>query len=703
MRRLLLVLSAALVSCVTPSVEPAPLASIEVRVIDAPALTPVLAESFDYVPWGAVTVGDGAVEPADDALQVEVSLGAGLGCSECYAVTGSERAYAVTASDPLGAQYAVTALLEAHGFRFFHPERPLAPAALVELDAGAAADAGLDGSTVAPEIPVRGLHPHTLHPIEGFYDFWDATRGREENAKRVVDWVIRQRGNLIQYPGVNDVYEGGAALAFWRAHTTELLDYAHSRGVRMSLGIQLFAGSNLQQALDLLPSFSTPELNRQRMEERLGILLDETPFDRLSLSFGEFFEADPEQFIEAVNLAYEVATELRPGIEMTSVIHVGEDVVVEYEGQEFIYYFLVQFARQEILHHVHTVMYYNLFEPTSGAYGHEEFPEHRAFLFDSLAADEPTGYFPETAYWVAFDIPVPTWIPFYAQSRWTDLDRIAARTTEEGIRPLDEHVLFSSGWEWGYWQQDVLSLRWSHTRPDDWRDGWRWLFSVWGGAGALLAEQVIAVSETEHTYLIEGELGAYLGGRDSTLDSGEQIGILAQPPRVRIQDVPGLNEEELLALSTAVVFPMDQFAIALDQHHAALEALDGLDTLPTGEPNRFYAEIVDGADVTAARARFMAAIYAALVAEGLGDNDAVPGLLAQAEQAMARGRAAVDRRHADLHDPDPALLTEPNENGTIYQFGYLTRAETLCHWERDLAQARNVLLGAGDPVPGCAL
>ena len=49
-------------------------------------------------------------------------------------------------------------------------------------------------------------------------------------------------------------------------------------------------------------------------------------------------------------------------------------------GENLIYYFLVKFADPAIIPDIHTVMFYNLFETAGGAYHHEDFAEHRAYL-----------------------------------------------------------------------------------------------------------------------------------------------------------------------------------------------------------------------------------------------------------------------------------------------------------------------------------
>ncbi len=46
-------------------------------------------------------------------------------------------------------------------------------------------------------------------------------------------------------------------------------------------------------------------------------------------------------------------------------------------GEKLLYYFLIKFTDPAIIHDVHTTMFYNLVEKTSGAYHHENFFTHR--------------------------------------------------------------------------------------------------------------------------------------------------------------------------------------------------------------------------------------------------------------------------------------------------------------------------------------
>ena len=87
--------------------------------------------------------------------------------------------------------------------------------------------------------------------------------------------------------------------------------------------------------------------------------------------------------------------------------YVGKDLQVTYEGEDYIYYLLAQFANPEITPWVHSVMFYNLYDSAGGAYHHDYFTEHREYLESKIENGEKVAYFPESAYWVAFDNLVP--------------------------------------------------------------------------------------------------------------------------------------------------------------------------------------------------------------------------------------------------------------------------------------------------------
>lgn len=604
-------------------------------------------------------------------------------CTECYRLDGDGTRLLVTGGAPLGLQYGLAHALEAFGYRFLHPWKTKLP------DQFLTPDASLLGHDFAPAMTKRrGLHLHTLHPIEALYDLWVPGAANLEGAKRTIDFVIKNRGNYVQWCALDDITNSPAAAAAWQTHTRAIIDFAHARGVKVGAAIQLFGMSNLQNAFDLVDD--TAGDTRPEMERRLHVLLDATPFDALNLSFGEFFGADPARFVTEVDLAYAAMQAVKPGVEVMATIHVGNyaNLRVTYMNETQLYYFLVRYVNPAIVPWVHTTMYYNLYEDTGGAYLHEQFDEHRAYLEQRLAAGQPAGYFPESAYWIAFDNSLPTYLPLYVRSRHLDLANLAK------VGTLEDHVLFSSGWEWGYWLNDVATLRMNFTRPAAWDEPVREVFRAWGEPGAKVADLVVRLGEVQHRALIEQRLAAYLAGRDQIIDVGDQRGIFSQPDRPELSELAAMTPAARADFVTRRLEPMRAFADDLTALEGELEAL----SLPA---DAWLDEQRDGFAITAARARYIHAIYAATVEYAQSGGDG--GWLAKADAELDKAKVIVARRRNALWDPDPKSILRNNDNPTFYKYGYLREADSLCFWSRERAQARQLILQTGDTIPGCVL
>lgn len=637
---------------------------------------------------------DGVGGSPDD-LEAEgllaVRIEASEECTECYLLRDADGVFEVEAGGLLGKQYGLAHLLERLGYRFPHPFRSRKPEVL---------PTGLDRDDPdllvlnEPEQTQRGLHMHTLHPIEGLFGFWEADPGGgTDRVEAIADWVVKNRGNHLQWVALDDIEAGGTVHEEWLARATAANEIAHARGLTTGLGVQLFGSGNLQDAFDLLDDASDETLWEEAMEARWELVAP-AGFDLYSLSFGEFFGEDPEVFLRALSLARQTLASEAPKARMASVIHVGdsEDQKVEYKGEEMIYYLLALKTDADIVPHIHTVMYYNLFDDAGGAYHHDEFDEHRAALLERLSLGLPVAYFPESSYWVAFDTPVPLYLPVYVRSRHHDLMEIRSSAQTLGHADLQEHVLFSSGWEWGYWQNDAFTLRMGYTLPESWGDLYRDWFAVEAGEGERLAEAVIALGEAQHTGLIEQRLAAYLAGRDTVMDIGFGAGIVAAPDRVELSELAVADEATRASFQTEVLEPLAVLEEATSLVLGKVEALG-----PNGERRDTWSqEIVDGVAIDLLRARFVGALYRAVLAE----DPAVD--LALADEALAEARMVVARRHADLHDPiGDTLLADEVGNATIYDYGYLLRADQLCFWERERTQAANLLEGASETPPSC--
>nr|MBA3540779.1 hypothetical protein [Deltaproteobacteria bacterium] len=551
----------------------------DITIVTPLAWSPALTEFAALTP-AAITVRTDQAESTSD-FQIILVDDAAIPLEGFRIEPDGTGIWRVHTHDVLGAQYGAAAALENLGIRFRHPFDTYVPAL------GQDAIINAEGVTHQPEVRVRGFQLHTLHPLEGYFAFWEPGPGNASDARRTIDWLIKNRGNFLQWVALDDINDP-AVHEKWKAHTRALLDYAHARGIRVGLNIQLFGQSNLQYAFDLSDDRSGTIPLADEIAARLPLVVTDLPFDVYALSFGEFFNAESQKFIDSVNEVQRQLATLAPAAEMHGVVHVGEEQRITFMGEDLIYYFLVKFASPAIIPDIHTVMYYNLFEDAGGAYHHANFTEHLDYLESRMCADQKAAYFPETAYWVAFDNSVPQWNPLYVRSRWLDLHTLKQRP----CWPLDEHLIFSSGWEWGFWLNDVTALRGSYTVPD------QVTTLLTDALPADTAAATAQVIDAQHEALIVKRLAAYLAGRDIAIDSGDVAGIVSQPDRITFADLVASADP---AFGTTVMAPLATYADALDA--IALPA----------RADRWAAEVVDGLAIDRVRARFVLETYGAVL------------------------------------------------------------------------------------------
>lgn len=582
--------------------------------------------------------------------------------------------------DVLGLQYGLSDVLEHLDYRFYHPYASYIPTEWNPDWREGLLEDEVDNWQI-PDMKTRGLHLHTLHPIEGFYDFWTPSADNLANAERVIDWMIKNRGNYIEWVALDNIVDNPIASEPWREHTRQIVDFAHQRGVKTGIGVQLFGSGNLQHAYDLVDNIQGD--TQQQMRDRLHFILQDTKFDVLELSFGEFFDEDPDVFIDYINTTYDISQQVQPNIELTSRIHVGADLEITYNGQEMIYYFLAAFANPKITPWVHTVMYYNLFDPVNGAYHHEDFTEHREFLFQRLQDGLPVVYFPESAYWVAFDNSVPVYLPLYIHSRWLDMYNVQSKSMENGHNSLQEHVLFSSGWEWGYWQNDVSTLKMNWKIPESYLSVLEQLFSNYSN-GKQVAQTIFATAELQKEYLITQQLDAYYACVDNIMELGYTQGIISQPKRPSFEEMLTMDAD---TLENKVVVPFSEYSTQLQSY--SFDALDA-----------WQEEIQDGLSMDLYRAQFMQSLVQSVVAKIREEDTRV--YFDTAQNVLEKAQNVVDNRKHNAWDSREKLYST-DINSTRYQYGYLYRASDLCYWRRELALARNAVLEESNVVQGCGL
>lgn len=597
-----------------------------------------------------------------DAARVQAVGGAPAGGYRIASLEGTA-SVVVAADTTLSLAHGAFDLLERLGARFFHPVDEIVPSL-----GGVYLPASLDVAR-APAAPLVGLHLHLLHPLEYMRPFLEPGEQNLDDAKDVIDWLVKTGHNHLQWYMMNTVpWEP------WLPHARAIVDYAHARGVTVGMVVQtLDDGSNLQNQFVL----ADPDGDLLAELERGIDQVMEIPFDHIELALGEFFSADPAVLIEALNHATAYVADTYPGATLGIENHIGdyEELYIEYEGETRYYYFLPGLADERLINTVHTVFFFDLYRDWA-MYEHESFAMHREFLLEQLAI-RPVRYFPESAYWVTADNDVPAFLAEYIHARWVDISSLFADIEERGLPPLDGHVLYSSGHEWTYWMIDYLTAKmmWNHEAPLE--DFVAHVSAPYGTCAGEVQGALSSFIELQTQYLFDERLVPYVSAEDIHDDLGYAAGIDTHPPRVPFEAVVAMSEAERKVFESDVV---ERVGLAADEMRTrALAPLRSVCQRTDDALDPWCAELEDSVEIVALRLEHSRHLYRAVLAAARG-QDFEPELAAA--RATREEAAAVIARREQGYRYDLEELTGAYENFTRYEFGYLRQPHTQCLWLR---------------------
>jgi hypothetical protein len=647
-----------------------------------PLLAPVAADLSSYLGrlWGASFPVTDAAPDFSKKLTIWLSTSAaaraqaGFGAADGYALVrqdppGGTRLL-VVAGDANNLAFGAYALLEELGARFFHPMDELVPSLghpFVPTSLHV---------TRAPAFSVRGLQLHTLHPIEYLHVFNEPSDEHLAQAKRFVDWLVKTGQNYFQWTELATV-----DFASWRPYAQAIVDYAHSRGVRVGAVVQIWGGASLQNNYVLVKSTDGWQA---QMDAQLDNIMT-VSWDAIGLALGEFISADPQGVIDWLNHAVDHIDGTWPNVEVDAQIHVGNyaNLYVQYQGQTVYYYHLAQFADARLGQSVHTLSLFDLYRDW-GTYEEPDFHFQHDYILKELPQRRVT-YFPESAYWISADDDVPLFLPEYIHARWLDISTLTSEVRGLGLPPLEGHLTFSSGHEWNYWLTDYLTAKmlWEPSQPLSYfLDHYA---SAFGSCGADIGSALSSFVDLQTHYLFDERLLAYVQGENGTVDDGYLLGYETHPKRVAFEDVLAMSDQDRAEFTRNVIGELGAMADAMDPLEKAVAArCRGADATMAS----FCDELWDGMEIDVLRARHTVSLYRAvldLAGHADGSRD-----LAEARSLTALAAKVVARREPHyrfpLHD-----LVDAYPNATAYEFGYLRQAHTLCYWSRQELQVQTLL------------
>lgn len=603
-------------------------------------------------------------EAGDDALVIELAtVAAAAVTAEGYRLTSSaDGAVRVEASDLLGLQYGAWDALERAGVVWVHPLEAAWPTGwcrpcVADLDIAA-----------VPGYAMRGTHMHTMHPIE----YESTLLGHDPDTlprfEALVGWLIARRQNFLQWALLRTVDWDR-----WIVHAGQLVDIAQARGMRIGISAPL---AFRQQNSYFLVDGESPLPASEQIRLSVDSLM-QAGWDHIGSEMGasEFFPVSDTEQVAQMSYLAQYLDERWDATTATKVHCTVNQTAPGYGDMNFNY--IAQFTDPRMGVMPHTVQWYDLYRP-GPTYDREDFFDMREFLLGEIGK-RPVYYYPETAYWISFDNSVPLFLPQYVQARWLDLHALR----DSG---MDGQINFSSGFEWGYWLNDMAAAWYAYAPAETWTTvldrALAPLGAAAGDATTILADYI----ERQGDDLLVKNGIRWIISWEPASDVGHFVGIHAQPIVERLYEVAKMDADDLTA------FERDRMPQLLTLEPWLRGAADDWDALAPRVARggaAIYDEFALGLRATALRAAWMERLYRAVVERrkaelGLpgADANAFDRLITEADEVKAAALRIVRRQERNYRFPYEEIgIDRPSH--TSYPFGYLRTVSDLWYWERE--------------------
>ena len=616
-----------------------------------------------------------------------------------------------------GLGYGAYALLEEVGFAFLHPLAATLPQDL-------ATPASPVDRRDSPRWPVRGIHLHTMHPLEltELLNGWGKSDPNDAASwtamlpdwEKFLEWAVANRLNRVEWFLLSAAsWQPFAEGPVRQARQAQLVARSHAWGI--AAGADMPVAEKQQHAWFMVENPGTLAQEKAQIDARVA-WCDQAGFDFFSTELGtsEFTSTDDQRMVAWLDelAAVSSATGKRAYVKAhCSTGQVAKSYVDPLNGGPLNYNFLSRVCDPGLGVYPHTVEVYGLDDPAP-TYGNTDFGYMRTFMEEEAGRREVIWH-PETAYWISYDVNVPLFLPLYAERRLHDL-RLIAHDEDQGLVGRGAHagsriqgqIVFSSGWEWGYWLNDVVAARaaWQpyENEPTDDAAFAKLLADVLAPLGPGVAAAIADTCRVEHDLLV---LGVVNGASPTSIIQRNGIGYLE-----------GWDtwDDVAVSLSRVPVFPMTptqptklglvdmrygwfwggpDYATQVEPLLAAMESafateavtFDGLRAGVPASARPLVDDMADAAQVTALRAKQVHGLY-----------DYVQGTITGAANARARltdARSALDTAQVLVQGRERSYRVEPDrvaawrKNPTAYAYTYLWTAHSLYFWWRDEEKA----------------
>ncbi len=592
-----------------------------------------------------------------------------------------------------GIAFALYGLLqEKLGFKFYHPRRSIIPS---HEEWPLSSDFTFRAE---PRFDKKGFNPHTQHPIEiteQLHGYPEETALRD--VKQYIDWLARNQQNYFQFLLLRTV-----DINDWISHAEDIVNYAHSRGILVSLDISIHSLQQKHFQLVKFPPASFVPFEKQ-IDRKLEILFRaDWDFIKLNTGLGEFYGS----LLGFGNLRQRLGDYTKRMImeEYNTKVQRAKHVIKSGDSDEAKNNVnkpmpLKDSLERRTIKLIHTVMAYSITEDYAPVYENKNM-RHMYYSLLRQKKWRDTWYWPESAYWITYDNSIPLLLLPYLQTRWDDMNTME----EVGVY---NHAVFSSGWEWGYWL-----INWSIAR-------WGWDFYKNGKQMASSPTQYFYELFADHRlhelfqqsmnlqsdYLKGKNLLRFMCPANPTDEFPPPMNKQFQPrPEWRL---PWLHKEASMAEMDTIVqnglanlrIYSDSMKTLAQNMKNRLILLAEMEKLPHQKLKVLGRELITALQVTALRAQHRAATFHYLIADRkyrLTEDEAYQETKKQMQRTFcsirAQAQELVDQQEK-IYRYSPELIARKRVGHTAYHFGYLYPVHNLHFWHREELQVVNKRFG----------
>jgi hypothetical protein len=650
-----------------------------------------------------------------------------------------------------GVSYGAYAVLQDLGFKFLHPLKAQADG--INLDLSRLAKISRQEE---PFWKTRAVHLHTMHPLEltNLLNGWGVSGPADSKGwddmlpywSMYLEWLTAHKQNGVEWMLLWTPEAGNFNQSELRqSRLKKLTSLAKDWGV--DVGVVTPVRFVQQNGWTLLRHHE--ERKNKPNEERDNINEILTNIDWIlqcgftaiggELGEGEFSSAPPQNTIQELNAIADHLAQQNPPVPYRVKVHVSKNqVATGYKDpmtqKDINFNYLPLYANSKVGVMPHTVQIYSLNDPAP-TYENTDFMD--MFRFTKMAATGSVNntkrevlFYPETAYWVSYDVDVPLFLPVYPYRRVQDLRMLAhdqlAGDMKKKNTSIDGQMIFSSGWDWGYWFNDVITAEaaWNpHMEAINAAQAFQKIITDVFRLNPNETELPILIATiaiNQHKLLVQGMVNskppsviekrtgiAYLAGVDTfdeipmwtreNLPSSLKTAIpLTQPNKFRedwsftlphllyMNEIKYNSELKPLLSSMSQVFQSDANKM---KSFATTKAPFGLSSA--------LQDFVDGTQITANRANFVFNLYEARLAKSKFFNSTATEALYEKLGRILSSTESIAQRRKNSIPMQPehrALITGWKNNSvnnpTDYHFGYVWTSYNLFYWKREYNKLR---------------